>query len=379
MMPYLFLLVALLLPRVGYADILLGDPGNHATIAMNNQNQSLVTWHLSWPSGVLAKSYDSSGNLIHDFGMIANSGKYPDVDSDGQNFVLTWAKYPGDMNLNETFVLVAKCDALGNVILPVMRANDDVYSAIQDDKVRPDIAMNLSGEFIVSWNQGLNIYARAFDAAGTPLTPSIRLNNLSQLPRMNQIGVPDIDMNDAGDVIVAWGNTDYYGNPAVTYRTFNIHDVNWIVGDEIVAIPPGPGTEQIRPAVAINNAGDMAITWSEKTNGIRTVPLFQYEAAAARWHRISVGDGFQPYYSVVSIDALGGFCIAANARNDIHLNCYDSMRNKKMHIIVNDIQSGTQVRPAIGFSDNGLMGITWESTHLHPPKNAVMGKFIPYP
>jgi hypothetical protein len=120
----------------------------------------------------------------------------------------------------------------------------------------PSVAAASDGSFVVTWHTQAvppGVYARRFNASGTPLGPEFRVNSAAsdgQIPRM--AGDP------SGSFVVVWASNDQYGDGIFGRR----YDAQ--------GNPQGPefrvntytiGT-QTRPVVAVQANGDFAVVWS---------------------------------------------------------------------------------------------------------------------
>lgn len=358
--------------------------GNHATISINSQNQSMVVWHHD-NGGSFGKSIQADGTIISEF-TISAEGKYPDIDKDGNShFVIVWGLYPPLWPTAEVRANII--DINGNIILSGIVVNDDILAYPHTDYIRPDVAMNSQGDFIVAWDQGDKIFVRLFDSTGLALSPSVALNNFSQIPGSGwghiHDGIPDVDMNDSGDVIVAWGNADYQGQGAISYRIFNAYQLPNLIGDEKIISPPPPEFTQVRPTTAINNAGDKMLAWMEYLGNGDVKPVqFQsrikwYSALTSRIHEL-LPQTNQVELPTVLLKENSSLCASANINGEVYLRCYNSAGNLSLETRVNETTVARQVRPALASSGSGTLSISWESLQNHIDYG-VYQKTIPFP
>src|SRR3954453_8579340 len=132
----------------------------------------------------------------------------------------------------------------------------------------PAVAVDGDGDFVVAWqsngnsslgpNQdpsGYGIYARRFDAAGTPLGGEFRVNSYTP----NDQKDPAVAMDADGDFVVAWASVGEdgsgYGLYAQRYDAAGNRQ-----GSEIHVSTHAAGTQR-RAAVAMDVAGDFVIAW----------------------------------------------------------------------------------------------------------------------
>ncbi len=133
------------------------------------------------------------------------------------------------------------------------------------DATNTDVAMNGKGDFIVAWedveqvgDSNKNIYFRVFDSSLKPITDRIKAND--NLDESDQIK-PAVGIDNEGNYIVVW--QDYRnGDPDVYYQyydaTGNKVDDNQRVNDD-----SGSG-EQYNPRVSVDANGYFIIVWQDE-------------------------------------------------------------------------------------------------------------------
>lgn len=135
-------------------------------------------------------------------------------------------------------------------------------------QVRPAVAMNSRGQFIVVWEDsstaGVVIYARWFAANLKPLTDRIKVSSISAVGGRLY---PAVAMDYTGNAIVCWPDgRDRETLEIYMQRYDNLGHpigVNRRVNDVIVGI-------QQHPAVSMNSSGEFVIVWQDTrdANGI---------------------------------------------------------------------------------------------------------------
>jgi hypothetical protein len=104
----------------------------------------------------------------------------------------------------------------------------------------------------------------------------------------SEYGVPDIDSNKNGDIVVAWGGElDANGNIGIVYRTFNINDINWLTTPQQWLAQPITGTRSTfaRVMISMNKHGDIVAAWAEYNRSAprKTAAMTIYNATQAIW------------------------------------------------------------------------------------------------
>jgi hypothetical protein len=115
-----------------------------------------------------------------------------------------------------------------------------------------------AGDYAVAWTapDGANrhVRARAYDAAGSPLTPELAVTAQSALN-----ADPDIALSAGGEItVVWWSGQDSVPPSEVMLRRFDAAGAP-LSGEAIVSDPIGAAAV---PAVAVDGAGNLAVAWS---------------------------------------------------------------------------------------------------------------------
>lgn len=187
----------------------------------------------------------------------------------------------------------------------------------------PDVAMDNSGDFVVTWtsldghdnaNFNINIHGQRYNAGGQELGSEFTVNTVSTVSHFSSAS--SVDMDSDGDFVVAWG-----GSEENKYEEGIIHIKRYDnsgnqQGEEILI--EGVSSQQLgQPSVAMDSDGDFVVSWTQFDDG-QTGIYFQ------RYTR----DG--------------------NTQGEI--------------TAVTDPQSSSQIsNPAIAMNDSGRFAISWLS------------------
>ncbi|MDQ6962467.1 MAG: hypothetical protein Q9M28_08075 [Mariprofundaceae bacterium] len=381
------------------SDSVAGVDAHHATIATNVGGDSFIVWQESSvgsPDVVKGKVIHTSRMMVSTISpsfkisMLGLSDIVPDVASDGHNrFIVVWSsKDSSGFYQVKARLFNANGDALGSDFVvndgylvngsPTLppRPNLDARQTFPSKKTFlganfPDVAMNSLGQFVVVWDQWdgqqQNRYMRKFDRNGSPVSSSTRLN--TRTTTLAYSGLPDIDINDQGDVVVAW-SVDYAGISAIAYRYWNLA-VGMPTGDEMLISLPKVGFHQVRPMVSINAQGDALIVWSEEQrDGPRTAIFARtYSAVSGLWSAVFSPKAYKTQPSRITGlmlstgETLLGYSPIVSSNKAIVL---EKMNNVPISIrsgVVTAIQSGYQRRAALSLLEatkyNWLV-TTWE-------------------
>ena len=130
-------------------------------------------------------------------------------------------------------------------------------------QILPDIAMDGSGDFVVVWqddkdgNGKYQIYARGFDANGAEGFPDMTVNSVSTGQQLK----PAIAMDGSGNFVVLWeDDKDGNGTYQVYARGFDAGGVERF-GDR--AVNTDSTGQQLAPAIAIDGDGNFIVAWED--------------------------------------------------------------------------------------------------------------------
>jgi hypothetical protein len=150
-------------------------------------------------------------------------------------------------------------DLAGNPLQPIEQELNT--STIPGDQREPRVAADGLGHFIVVYEDGFSdgsgsaIYARRYDAAGLPLGPEFRVNQVTTGDQLR----PDVAADWVGNFVVSW--EDYStGRSVATIRRFDNEGVP-LTGD--VSVDASLAGDQFFPSVTMDRAGqDITVTFA---------------------------------------------------------------------------------------------------------------------
>jgi hypothetical protein len=248
--------------------------GRNSTVAMDTDGDFVIAWPGNdgdgW--GVFARRYDAEGvpqgtrfrvnsptTQIQNFPSVA-------MNADG-DFVVTWqtcndlGPFPDYASLN-CDVFARRYDASGAPQGGEFLLNTDTA----DVHWMPAVAMDADGDFVVAWrtsrwDEGYgfwpeNVFARRFDAAGTPLGAEFRLN----ADDMFRVGGPAVAMDADGDFVVAWNRWGDTGTDQADLFARRYDASGQPQGAEFRVHTTNRGYE-IWPSVAMDADGDFVVAW----------------------------------------------------------------------------------------------------------------------
>jgi hypothetical protein len=253
------------------------------SVAMDGSGNFIIAWvdERDAQREIYAQRYNSSGApLGSNFKVNDDTGAasqlYPDVISGTPgNFVLTWQDYRnGNYNYD---IYAQRYDSSGAPLDSNFRVNDDTGPYIQ---AFPAIAINGFGSFVVTWRDTrhgsmyLHIYAQRYDSSGAPLGSNFKVSedvgNVAQVE-------PDVAMDYSGNFIITWQTTrngwDNYDIYAQRYDSSGAPlDSNFRVNDDTGI------SEQKGAAIASDSSGNFVITWKDERKGNSDIYAQRYNS-----------------------------------------------------------------------------------------------------
>jgi len=317
-------------------DFLVNDDTGTAnqydpSIAIDGLDNFIVTWadyrNGNWD--IYAQRYNSSSAPIgSNFKVNDDAGsasqRYPAIALDGSgNFVITWMDYRnGDAD-----IYAQRYNSAGTPIVLNFKVNDDAGTTYQNN---PAIAMDGSGNFVITWmddrNGYLDIYAQRYHYSGTPLNSNFKVND--DAGTAWQWFPPAIAMNVYGNFVITWA--DYRnGNYDIYAQRYNSSGTR--LGSNFQINEAGTAW-QLFPAIALDGTGNFVITWQDERNGNYDIYVQRYNSSGT-----PLGSNFKvnddtgttnQYYPDIAMDGSGSFVITwydyRNGNPDIYAQRYNS-------------------------------------------------------
>jgi hypothetical protein len=174
------------------------------------------------------------------------------MDGNG-NFVTVWASLGQDGS--GWGVYAQRYNSTGAAIGGPFRVNTTTYG----DQTYPAVAMAPGGAFVVTWasygqdGSGWGVYAQRYNPDGTPNGGEFRVNTTTNGDQT----YPAVAMDNAGDFVITWSNNEgsSWGVRAQWYNASGTPS-----GGELQVNTYTPD-DQVHSAIAMDNAGDFVITW----------------------------------------------------------------------------------------------------------------------
>jgi hypothetical protein len=357
------------------ANFELGNPEKdigfgYADVAIDENGHIYVTWldeRIAYPGeNVFAQRVDPAGVPIgSDFKVnddVSGVGRSaPAIACDGSgNFIITWS----DSRDGSSEAYLQRYTSAGVSIGPNVVVNDSTSAS----QKTPDIAMDIDGNFTVTWedsrNGNFDIYARRFDSTGAPIGTDFMVSNA---PETAFQYIPSIDMSDSDDFVICWrDNRDdfFYDIYAQRYDSLGT-----AVGPNL-KVNDDPGTAfQLHSSVSIDNRGNCTIAWRDSRNGETDIYAQNYDDVG-----LPEGSNYEvnndtgttdQQYSEAAICGSGNLIITwqdeRSLTKDIYVQLYDAMgaplgTNLKVN---DDPGDARQHHPSVDSDSSGNFVIVW--------------------
>jgi len=233
-------------------------------IDMNSAGNFVITWmdnRDDFRSDIFVQQYDASGNaqgtntLVNDDGEIFVRNWWPDVAmADNGNFMVTWF----DARVNDSPDIYAqRFTADGTPAGTNFIVNDDNEGVYQSS---PAIASDASGNFVIVWEDDRDdddIYAQRYSSDGTALGENFKVNENSS---QNQY-MPNIAMNSSGTFVITWADEAVYPR-RIFAQIYNPDGTP--KGNNINCSELSEWRYQDQSAVAIDDQGNFVVAWEDE-------------------------------------------------------------------------------------------------------------------
>jgi hypothetical protein len=317
-----------------------GNQG-HPAIAMDDAGNFVVAWQgaglaLDDTFGVFAQLFDRFGQavgdqfLVNTFTDSLQSQPSVAMDSDG-DFAVTWTSYGQDGDVDGVYL--QRYNRFGDPVGVETRVNTNVVSyqsdsdiamdgsgnyvviwqsfgqdgsawgvygrryavdgtplggeflvsnTTLDDQRDPAVAMDRSGDFIVTWSSfgqdgsGYGVYGRRFNSAGAPQGGEFRVNTTT----LNYQQYPDVAADFDGNFTIAWTSWDQDGDRnGVFARSYNADGsdvINASLGTPLGEIQVNMSFfgDQMFPTIAMDADGDQVIAWMSRPSQVEGADIF---------------------------------------------------------------------------------------------------------
>ena len=250
-------------------------------VAMTGSGSFAIVWQ-DYRNGnydIYAQRYDSSGGSLGSNSKVNDdTGSaqqfWPDIAMDvSGNFAVTWLDYRDDYNE----IYLQRYDSGGNPLGSNFKVN---WTAGRIGKRYPAIAMDHSGNFVVTWQDhkpGMDhysdVYAQRYDSQGNPIDSNLKVNDVSDSAYYYDI--LDIAMDSSGTFVITWtdsrnGSHDIYAQ--IYNSSGNPIGSNFKVNDDSGFFSQG------EPSIATDPCGNFVILWQDYRLGTYDIYAQRYNS-----------------------------------------------------------------------------------------------------
>ncbi len=239
-----------------------GQDAAFPQVALNNNGDAVIVWYQSdGANNQIFRSEYQNGSWIDPSGLLDNispdgqDSVEPQVAlNDNGDAIIAWRQSDG---ANEQIFRSERRD--GSWTDPVNLL--DNISPSGQNAISPQVAMNNNGQAIIVWFQNDGANSQVFRSEyrnGSWTDPSGLSDNIS--PDGQDAGLHRVAMNDDGDAVIAWVQSDGTNNQIFRshYRSGSWNDPTDL-SDHIN--PDGQTLNS--PDVALNSNGDAVIVWQQ--------------------------------------------------------------------------------------------------------------------
>ncbi|MFN8375768.1 MAG: hypothetical protein U0694_23210 [Anaerolineae bacterium] len=367
---------------------------NYPAIAVDGNGNGVIVWgsSMSGVRNIYGRRFNAAGTLLGEEFLISTdtTGAYPEVDMTiTGNFVVAWQGFDGVRARLYDSVATPQTDPIlvgtnsdtslqpvnvamsedGNFVVVWERLSSTLFARLynasgvaQTDEFSiigsqstPRIAMNATGNFIVTWTAGSNVYAQRYNAAGTSQGSAIQVNT-STGASYSAIG-----MDDNGNFVICWQDSN--DDADVFAQRFNAAGAP--VGSEFV-VNTTISFNQGNPWIAMNASGAFVIVW-EAAAGQVGIYARRYDSSGnAQGAEFTISE--QPAgFAVAAMDANSNFVAAymagsqdiyARRLGEFDLNAHLIATNE---FLVNTYTASNQALSSVAMNNAGNFVITWQS------------------
>ncbi len=241
-------------------------------------------------------------------------------------------------------------------------------------QTHPTVAINEDGDFVVVWRshpgdgRGGGVYARCFDADGTPMSEEFAVN-VSQVDVDNW--TPAVAISPGGDFVVVWaavgsGNCDLLG------RVFDLD--GRAITDEFRINESTTRAGQSMPCIAMDPTGRFAVAWTDWSGGCYTGKshvmgrVFEADGTPASGDLL-ISDNTNADWPDIDMDEDGRFVVAWIRMGDTYNRPYGEYIMFRRYE-ANGTPAGKAVQvtgdlnsrwygPSVAVDDSGEFAVTW--------------------
>ncbi|WP_419195274.1 DUF4347 domain-containing protein, partial [Novipirellula herctigrandis] len=230
-----------------------------------------------------------------------------------------------------------------------------------NDEQWASVAMNSTGEFVVTWTangqdgSSHGVYARAYDATGTAVTNELLVNSTTSGEQKNS----SIGMDSLGNFVVMWQGEGIGDANGIFVRRFNADGTARDAAE--VLVNTSTASIQYDAAISVNAHGDFVITWDDPGG-------FHFRrfsnAGIPQGTQTNVDSSVNAGNGSIALHDDGSFVAVWRdglTTKDVQARRYDNTGTPiGAEFTVNSTTANNQTAPSIDMDASGNFIITWE-------------------
>ena len=239
-----------------------------------------------------------------------------------------------------------------------------------DNQTAPDVAMNDSGSFIVTWHgQGIDvedIFARFFEPNGQPLDIEFQVNSYTASEQLN----PSVAMNNDGNSVIVWESRNVPADLEKRSIRGQLYDsLGAAVGPEFNVNDPNTTGNYRNADVAMYSNSEFTVVWlkDSSTKSLWARNFDSHGSSPYRNSQVNVTNFTSLTQPSIAIDSAGGYVIAWDGHqityteDNIYIRRYHWSHAPIDPCIINTYKTGAQTNPSIAMSSDGRFVVVWQS------------------
>lgn len=355
---------------------------NNSAVAIDGAGNFVVAWQgfsNSSTSGIVARRFDASGAPQSDVQIVDGGGgsvSNPEVArAPGGAYVISYTGADLSFNLD---IYLLRFNAAGQP-----QGATTVNTSTAGGQMNQAVAMDAAGDFVVAWASvgdappfPTNVFAQRFDASGARQGSEFQVNTVA-----NGAGHPGVGMDAGGNFVIVYHSDGQDGDQLGIFgRRFD--SSGNAIGSEF-AVNATTAGGQGGPSVAMNGAGEFAVTWVNFPDKIELQRFTAGGTKAGSETQVSnTAPGSDPRVAidddgdvVVTWQSYGHDNPAEPFGGGIFARRYAGGTTAGSEFIVNAHITGNQIVPAIAMNADGASVITWQSDNPHSGNDVVAQRF----
>jgi hypothetical protein len=322
-------------------------------------------------SGACCSAWRRRGGEFRVNTFTTGSQSRPAIAADGDgDFIIAWTSDGQDGAGEGVYARLYNAD--GTPRTAEFRAN--AYTT--GDQTLPQVATDADGDFVIVWASYIQdagtagIYARRYDSAGVAQGGEFRVNTFTTGDQFWPSAAMDVD----GDFVIAWTSNgqdgSYYGAYAQRYNAAGVPQ-----GSEF-RVNTFTTDSQAGPYVAMDASGDFVITWTSYTqDGGSSAGVYaqRYSAAGLAQgteFRVNTYTTDDQLFPSIAMDDDGDFVITweslqqDGASSGVYAQRYNSTGvSQGSEFRVNTHTTSSQNNPRVAMNAGGSFLVTWGSAN----------------